>query len=152
MFCHRAHGSKSLWIRIPRPHGSMQDGARGGTYTSHNHIEIASRGVRGVRGADPGRPGPSLGECNGVRTTSSRTIHFRKMKRPRSGRPPSMRPARSVKAPYLRLHLLRGHLNVFRGILTEFFLPHLLCEPLQAWDNQFDNFILERLALLLIIV
>jgi len=58
MFCHSAHGSKSLWIRIPRPHGSMQDGARGGTYTSHNHIEIASQGVRG---ADPGRPDPPLG-------------------------------------------------------------------------------------------
>lgn len=36
----------------------MQDGARGGTYTSHNHIEIASQGVRG---ADPGRPDPPLG-------------------------------------------------------------------------------------------
>ena len=36
--------------------------------------------------------------------------------------------------------------------LTELFLPHLLCEPLQAWDDQFDDFILERPALLLIII
>jgi len=36
--------------------------------------------------------------------------------------------------------------------LTELFLPHLLCEPLEAWDNHFDDFILERPALLLIII
>lgn len=36
--------------------------------------------------------------------------------------------------------------------LTELFLPHLLCEPLQAWDDQFDDFILERPALLFIII
>jgi hypothetical protein len=50
-----------------------RDGARGGTYTSHNHIKITSQGVRGV---DPGRPEPPLDECNGVRTALRRTIHF----------------------------------------------------------------------------
>lgn len=35
---------------------------------------------------------------------------------------------------------------------TELFLPHLLRESLQAWDDQSDDFILERPALLLVII
>ncbi len=36
--------------------------------------------------------------------------------------------------------------------LTELFLPHLLREPLQARHDEFDGFILERPALLLIVI